>query len=448
MKKIHIKILIFVSLQAPVLIMAQDSIKKLFSLSDCIQIALKNNLEAQRSGVQARLAHINVLQSKENLLPVFNASITDGINEGRNIDPSTNTYVNQQANYVYTDMNASLLVFNGFALQSTIKQNNFLYAAAKAKEQQVKDNLSLNVALAYLQVLSGTDLLLLSTQQRETTAKQVERLASLKENGATTPAIYYDLKGQLANDDLAVLNAKSTLENSKLSLVQLMNIYYNEEIKLEAINTDILSTTKEADPKQLFVNAEQNLSYIKTVDFNVKATAMQIRNARSGYYPSLYLKGYMNSNYSSAVYNNEHQQIGYKDQLINNIGKSVSINLVIPLFNSLRTKNAVSIAKLTNQDSKIIAEATRKQLQQLIEQAYLNLIMAKRRHEILEQQVEAFSQSFHAIETRFKLGAVNSTDYLITKNNFEKAKINAVIAKYDYVLRKKIIEFYEGKAIE
>ena len=259
MKKIHIKILIFVSLQAPVLIMAQDSIKKLFTLSDCIQIALKNNLEAQRSGVQARLAHINVLQSKENLLPVFNASITDGINEGRNIDPSTNTYVNQQANYVYTDMNASLLVFNGFALQSTIKQNNFLYAAAKAKEQQVKDNLSLNVALAYLQVLSGTDLLLLSTQQRETTAKQVERLASLKENGATTPAIYYDLKGQLANDDLAVLNAKSTLENSKLSLVQLMNIYYNEEIKLEAINTDILSTTKEADPKQLFVNAEQNL---------------------------------------------------------------------------------------------------------------------------------------------------------------------------------------------
>lgn len=259
MKKIHIKILIFVSLQAPVLIMAQDSIKKLFSLSDCIQIALKNNLEAQRSGVQARLAHINVLQSKENLLPVFNASITDGINEGRNIDPSKNTYVNQQANYVYTDMNASLLVFNGFALQSTIKQNNFLYAAAKAKEQQVKDNLSLNVALAYLQVLSGTDLLLLSTQQRETTAKQVERLASLKENGATTPAIYYDLKGQLANDDLAVLNAKSTLENSKLSLVQLMNIYYNEEIKLEAINTDILSTTKEADPKQLFVNAEQNL---------------------------------------------------------------------------------------------------------------------------------------------------------------------------------------------
>lgn len=126
----------------------------------------------------------------------------------------------------------------------------------------------------------------------------------------------------------------------------------------------------------------------------------------------------------------------------------MSINLVIPLFNSLRTKNAVSIAKLTNQDSKIIAEATRKQLQQLIEQAYLNLIMAKRRHEILEQQVEAFSQSFHAIETRFKLGAVNSTDYLITKNNFEKAKINAVIAKYDYVLRKKIIEFYEGKAIE
>lgn len=447
MKKNNIKIVLIIGLIIPVFLKAQDTTKRRFSLAECIQIALKNNLEAQRSGIQTSIAHLNLLQSKENLLPFFNASITDGINEGRNIDPYTNTYVNQQVNYANMDMNASLLLFNGLAMQSTIKQNNFLYNTAKAKEQQVKDNLSLNITLGYLQVLSNTDLLALAVQQRETTSKQVERLASLNEKGATSPGMYYDLKGQLGSDDLLVMNAKSTLENSKLALAQLMNVFYDKQMEFESMNTEVLSDTQEPEPQQVYMNAEQNLSLIKAVDFNVRATAMQIRCARAGYFPSLYLRGNMYSNYSSAAYDNQHRQIAYTDQLLNNIGKSVNVSLMIPLFNNLRTRNAVSVAKLNNLDSKIIAESTRKQLQQLIEQAYLNLVTAKGRRVVLEEQVRAFSESFRASEARFKLGAINSTDYLITKNNLEKARLSLIIARYDYVLRKKIIEFYEGKAI-
>lgn len=426
----------------PAYVQAQDTAKQMLNLTECINLALKNNLDVQKSAIQSEIAHVNLQQRKANTLPTLNANITNGINQGRSIDPLTNSYVNQQITYAMQDLNGSLLLFNGMALQNLIRQSSNFFQATKQREQQVKDNLMLNVILIYLQVLTNEDLLDLSFKQREITLKQVERLKILNEQGAISPGEYYDLKGQFTNDQLSVVNTKNTSENSKLLLAQLLNINYNKNLQLEKLPDEEYSLSYIESPEQIYQTATQNLAMVKVADLMEKSAGMQVKYARSGYFPSIYLRGGLSSNFSNPAYTT-----GYFDQVNNNLGKSVNINIVIPLFNAFRTKNAVSLAKLNLRESQLIAQTTRTELQQFIEQAYFNMIAAKDRYNALKDQVEAFSESFKAADSRFNLGAINSVDYLVSKNNLEKAKVNFVVAGYDFILRKKILDFYQGKPL-
>lgn len=443
----HLLLLIIVTTVYFSSLHAQDSIPHTLNLSDCIQLAVKNNLDVQRSSIQTESAHINLLQSKENILPVLNASIIHGVNEGRNIDPYTNTYVNQQADFANQELTGSLLLFNGLAMQSLIRQSSFAFAASKAKEQQMKDNISLNVVLVYLQVLSNMDILSQSIAQRETTKKQLERLEELNKKGAIVPATYYDLKGQLMNDELQVATNRNTLQTSKINLFQLLNIPYEKNSVIQRIETDPPVLDDKLNPTLLYNMAEQNLAMIKAADLNVRVAGMQMRRARSGYYPSLYLRAGVLSNYSSTALDMQNQRIGYMDQFRNNFGKYANVSLVVPIFNNLCTRNNVSQAKLNQKEMRLTAETTRNQLQQLTEQAYLNMITAQDRCDLLKEQVNAFTESFKSADVRFNLGAINSTDYLISKNNLEKSKINLIISGYDFILRKKIVDYYKGEGL-
>jgi outer membrane protein len=445
MKSFGIRLFKIMMFFIPVCGYAQDTTTKKLSLSTCIQLALKNNLDAQKSEIQSENARINLFQSRENILPVVNANIQHGVTEGRSIDPYTNTYINQQNSSGAQDISSSLLLFNGLALQSMMRQSDFAFQASKAQAQQVKDNLTLNVILIYLQVLSNKDLLTLLSVQQETTQKQLERTEVLNDKGSISPAVYFDLAGQLKNDELAVLNAKNTLENSKIALMQLLNQSYDKQMEFQGIEIEPSAFDYDANPAALYKSAEQNLAIIKAADLNVRKIAMQIRYAHAGYYPSVYLRGGVYSNFSSAAYNDQHHTISYQDQVRNNLGKFLNVGVAIPLFNNLRTKNNVSKAKLAYIESQLTAEATRKQLQQLTEQAYFNMITTKERCAILNEQVQAYTESFKIADVRFNSGVITSVDYLISKNNLEKTKMNLVSSRYDFILRKKIVQYYEGK---
>lgn len=421
---------------------AQDSAKQKLDLVTCINLALKNNVDVQKSVIESEIAQVNWQQRKANVLPSLNANLTHGINQGRGIDPLTNSYVNQQITYAMQDLNSSVLLFNGLAMQNLIRQSSQIFQAKKQQEQQVKDELILNLILVYLQVLTNKDLLDLSYKQQETTLKQVERLKILNEQGAISPDGYYDLKGQFTIDQLSVVNTKNTLENSKVLLAKILNINYNRNLELEKLPVEHYSLSYAESPDQIYQTATQSLAMIKFVDLMEKSARTQIKYARSGYYPSIYLRGSLSSNFSSPAYKTE-----YFNQVDNNLGKSVNISVVIPLFNSFRTKNAVSLAKLNYRETQLFAQSTRTELQQLIEQAYFNMIAARDRFNVLKEQVDAFSDSFRAADKRFNLGAMNSVDYLVSKNNLEKAKINFVVAEYDFILRKKILDFYQGKPL-
>lgn len=445
------------------------------SLQSAIDIALQNNIPVKQKELEVETAQKNYRQAKFNRLPGISGDLNYGVNNGRSIDPFTNTYSNQQLSSSNGSLTAELPIFRGFQTQNSIKQNRFTYEAVRAETQQEKDNLVLNVILAYLQVLNNEDVLALNKIRAEVTQKQVERLELLNREGAIAPALLSDMQGQLATDNIAIVDAANALETSKLALAQLMNTAYSKEMQLDRAGMDTSIQNYTSGPNQIYDSALQKLSIVKAADLRYKAASSAIKVAAAAHYPTLSLFGQLNSNYSSAARtftattisnvpsgdyvtiggsdipvmtkqsNFNDQRITYFNQLNKNLNTYVGVSLSIPLFNRFQTNTNVSLARINARNAALVAENTRMELRQSIDQAYLDMTSANDRYKLLQEQVIAFRESFRSAEIKFESGVINSVEYLIVKNNLDRAMNNLTVARYESLLRSKVLDFYQGK---
>ena len=447
---------------------------KILTLKDCIDTALANNFTVKQRELQANAAGINYKQAKDNLLPSAQSTYSYSINNGRTIDPFTNGYITQQLKSSNADVSASIPVFSGFQLRNTIKQNEQAFAGAKMEWQQRKDELTLQVILAYLQVLSTQDAITLATQQANVTKQQVERIEIVGKEGATAPSNVSDLKGQYAGEQINLISAENNYQSSVLALTQLMQVPYNESLQFS--RTGLTEDIKQFEhmPDEIYSQALQKLAVVKAADFRINSSVMAVKAAKGGYYPTVALFGGASTNYSSAAmlntfvsssdaptgayveYNGnslpvlakqdiyKSTPIGYGSQLNNNISYGFGVNMRIPLFNSFRVRNAVKLAKNDELNTRLIADNIKFQLRQNIDQAYININATSKRYHALQEQAAAYAESFRIATLRFENGVINSPEYLIAKNNLDRVNGNLIIAQYEYMLRKKILEFYMG----
>jgi len=450
---------------------------KKLTLQQCVETGLSNNLQVLQSDLLSQTAEVNWKQAKANRFPDLNAGIDHGINQGRSIDPFTNGYINQQVNYAGYGINSGVTLFNGFAIQNNIRQNQLIFQASKMELQQAKDNLTINIILAYLQVLNNEDLLIQSRNQRELSEKQVQRLEVLNNEGAITPSNLSDVKGQLANDELSIINTQNALETARVNLCHLMNIPYDKDLQLERSGTGSLATKYNDTPDIIYQAALEKFALVKAVDLRKQSAESAVKATRGQLFPTLSLNGSANSNYSNAARNDifinttdvasqdyvvvngspspvirkqnnfNSEKITYGKQLNNNLFTSVSLNLRVPIFNSFQARSRVSIAKINLKNDELVAQTTRTQLRQAIDQAYINMVSASDRYKTLLNQVDAFTESFQAAEIRFNNGVGNSIDYLTAKNNLDRSNINLINAGFDFILRIKVLDYYEGKPL-
>lgn len=453
---------------------AQNSHSKL-TLKACLDMAMANNIPVKQNELQEQVAKVNLNQAKYNRLPNISSSLNYGINNGRSIDPFTNSYNNQQLSSSNAGLQASIPVFKGFKTNSAIQQASLTYQASKMELQQEKDNLTLNVILAFLQLMNDEDVLALTKKQAEVTQKQVERLELLNKEGAIAPAVLYDMKGQYASDQLAIINAARSLEMSKLSLAQYMNVPYSKEMQIDREGFDMTVAMYAETADNIYTTALQNLAMIKAADLRTKAAAKAKKVAAGDLYPTLSFSGQLGTNYSSAARNLtvsnvtdvatsdyvvvngnnspvitkqtnfNSQKIRFFNQYNNNLNTYFGLNLSIPIFSSLQARTNIKLARLEEKRTIYVAENTRIQLRQAIEQAHLNMVSAFEKYNAIKDQVTAYQESFRAAEIRFNLGAVNSVEYLIVKNNLDRATVNLTIARYEYLLRTRVLDFYQGK---
>lgn len=447
------------------------------TLKDAIEIGIKNNLAVSQSDLQMQKAGINLKQSKENMLPDLNASADHGYNYGRSIDPFSNAFINQKVGYASYGASSQVLLFNGLSLHNQIAANRLGYEASKMELQQAKDNLTINIILDYLQVLSAEDVLTQSKEQVAVTQKQVDRLAILNQSGAILPADFYDLKGQLATDQIAIVDNQNNLATAKLNLVQLLNIPYNKDLEVERMPEDNFNINYRGTPDSIYQQALQQFAQVKAARLRTESAQKNISSVKGQLFPTLSFGGNIQTNYSTVATrdyfvnttenpssnyvdvgnqkypvivqqnNYEARKINFGDQLSNNLYYTIDLGLRIPLFNSSKIRNQIKLAKIDYKNTQLVENNTKTQLQQSIERAYVNVTSSADKYKLLQNQVAAFAESFRTAEIRFNAGAITSVDYLIAKNNLNRAQNNLIIAKYDFVLREKVLDYYGGKAL-
>jgi outer membrane protein len=428
---------------------SQNITGRALSLQECVKTAIENNLDVRLSDLDMEQAGVNWRQSKANLLPNISGDINHQLNQGRSIDPSNNEYVNQQNTTGSYSLSASVTLFNGLRLLNTLKSSQYAYEASKMELQTNKDQLMLNVILAYLQILTNTDLLQQAIKQADVTQKQVERLEIMNQQGAIKPSDLSDMKGQLADNKLAIINSQNNLNGARLSLSQYMNVPYNKDLEVEKLRADQVEMNYTSTPDSIFNIALQQLAVIKAADLRAKSAEKAVQAARGNLFPSVGLGAGFFTPYSSTASSGDstNPKIAYYDQLRNFYRTNVGIGISIPIFNNFRYRNQVALAKINLKSADVTAKTRQIQLKQSIERDHFNMTAAENKYQALVEQVAAYAESFRAAEARFNAGASTSVDYLIAKNNLDRANVNLIIARYDYVLRTKILDYYQGKPL-
>jgi outer membrane protein len=447
------KYLLIIILLVPGLFAYGQKTDSLLTLPQCLDIAIKNNLQVRQSERNAESTHIDLWQARENMLPNINAGASRSFYQGRGVSPVTNAYVNQsQTNDSYS-VSGNMTLFNGFALLNAVKSASYAFQAGKMDFQSAKDVVTVNVITAYLAILDAQELLNANKSQLAAQQETVNRFTILEQQGANKAASdLTDQQGQLEGNKVAVVSGQNNLDAAKLALFQLMNIPYQPSTQFQSLNAEDLTGDYGTDPDKAYQVALQQFAAVKSAILKRESAQKNLSSLRGYYYPQIYLSGGLGSAYSNTAQQatqvdttTVYQNIGYGQQLKNNYNSYVTIGLNIPIFNNGLKRNAVSKAKLNLLNAKDVEDNTKIQLKQSVEQAYYNMSAAYKRYQALEEQVKAYTESYRIYKIRFDAGVLTSVDLIIAKNNMDSATLNLISARYDYFIDSKILDYYQGK---
>ncbi|MCE7066551.1 TolC family protein [Dyadobacter sp. CY326] len=458
-----------------------------YSLEDCIRIALETNPSVKISELTVQTNGNIYQQSKWQRWPSISFSASQGFSSGRNIDPFTNQFVQQNINSNNYQLGGQITLFNGFQIKNNIKFNDANYKASAKDLDAARNDIMLNVALSYLQVITNEELIEVAKRQVEASQLQVDRTAKLVEAGTLAESNLLDLRAQLANDELTLVNAENNLETAKLNLKQFMNMPGSEQINVVKIQVaDPTLQAYNATIQEIFDVARANLPQMQAAELRIEAAKTNIDLAKGAALPSLTLNGGIYTAYSSAapkerfvsdgsgktitevtsqtdyiIYNDQQVPIvqkietpngslrtfGYLDQLNFNRNSAVNLNLTIPIFTNFRVKYNVANAKIQQKTYEYQAQQVQLTIRKNVEQAYIDMTNAAKRYSATANQVRALQETFRVSQVRFDVGSINSVEYGIAKANLDRANGNLVQAKYDYVFRTKILDFYMNRPL-
>ena len=480
MKKIFLMSICLISMHAGI---SQD--KKVWTLKECIDYALQNNLNVKRSLLTVENSQIGLTQSKLQMLPSLNGGSTFGYNWGRSIDPTTNLFSTQRINSFNLNASSSVILFNGFRLLNTYRQSDLDNAASKEDFVKAKNDVILSVITFYTNVIFNKELFSNAESQLATTTQQLERTRKLAEAGSVPRGNVLDLEAQQATNELNLINRENALNLSLLQLKQALQFSASTPMEIEVpqldIGTELLLTETS---EQIYDAARQTLPEVKSAQLKLQSSTLALKATRGSLYPRLSLNGNLFSNYSSAADRQRFirdggtpttvsQQIGYvqglntpvlsdiqvpsgqlvenyplQNQITDNISRALSLSLQVPIFNGYQVRSNVQRSMVSNQQAVINLQDTENTLRRLVETAYNDALAASKTYQSATKQVSARDEAFRMSKQRFDNGAVNFVDYQVSENALFQAKSDLVRAKYDFIFKKKVLDFYQGKPIE
>lgn len=448
-----------------------------WDLQKCIDQAQKHNISLKQSEITTQINKNNSVQSEAAILPTLNAFGQHNYNFGKTIDRYTNTFANSQVLSQNFYLSSNVVLWSGLAQYNNIKATRYQYLASTENYMQQRNDLALNVATSYINVIFSDEILLIAKASYKLTQEQLARTEKLAEAGTVAKSAVYDIKAQLANDDVTVTNADNNYQIAMLTLKQILNIDTLNSFAITRPNVDILNNELALTSVQnIYETALKNQHSIKSANYNLLASERTLNVARGKVSPTLSATGSIGTGTSelnkrivsssivgvtpvaatldgaTVVYQPQYSFVTEKkpfaDQFSENVNKSIGFTLNVPLFNGLQTYTGVKNAKLNVLNAKYGQDLAEQNLYKTIAQAYANSKASLNKYNANRASVEASEQSFMYAQQKLNVGAISTFDYNSAKTRLQNAQSNLVQAKYDYLFKLKVLDYYQGKELK
>jgi outer membrane protein len=417
--------------------------QKVWSLEECIRYAIDNNIQIKQQAIQTDIQKNSFDLAKFQLLPSLNGQVSHSYSFGRALDQNTYQFYNQtlQSDYFYAG--GQLPIFNGLQNYNNIRKNNYQVLASEQDLQNISDNVALNVAVQYLQVLLNKELVAVNQNQLDITLQQIEKSRKLVDAGSVAKGNLLQIEAQAAQEELALITVKNQLEISILTLTQFLELKTPAgfEVVAPEINVNQNSVIS-GNIEDIYSIAEKNRPEIKSSEFKLTASEYALKMAKGGRSPVLSLNYSLNTRYTS-IKNTTGLQ-SFNEQIKNNKNSGVGLSLNIPILNGWQVNKNISNSKLNVETSQYNLEGTKKQLYKNIQQAYTDAVAALKKYNVSLKAIASTEESFRYTEQKFNVGMVTSVDYNAAKTQLLKSQSDMTQAKYEFVFKTKVLDFYKG----
>jgi outer membrane protein len=426
--------------------------QKIWSLENCILYAFENNISIKQQVLNTQYNDNLLGQSKIALAPNLNASANHGFSFGYVLDPLTyRALENKSVMSNNLNVASSVTLFSGLQQYNTIQQNNFNLLASLQDLEKLKNDISLLLASGYLQILFNRELLQIAINQHELTLQQVERTAKLVEAGSLARGSLLEIQAQAASEELNVINAQNQLDISYLTLTQMLDLDSVGDFQIEIPEFgDVARDPVMLTTGSIYRDAVNVLPQVQGAEYRLQSANRGLNIAKGQRSPSLYLNWQWGTGFSDArqriidLQTQEKEDVPFWEQMDLNRSTMVSFGLNIPIFNRWMVNTNISNARLNVLNSELTLETTKMDLYKEIQQSYADLIAARKRYLATEEALISMEESFKYTEEKFEVGLVNTVDYNIEKNRLTATQSDLLQAKYDYIFKMKILDFYRG----
>lgn len=445
-----------------------------WSIERCIRYALENNIQVKQQELNTRIRENALLQSKLDLLPSLNGTYEQSYSSGRALDQTTYEFEEDQTIISGNlSASASMSIFNGLQKIQTIRENQFSLLASLKDLEKLKNDVSLNIAAAYLQIILNSELLDAAKNQYDITLQQVQRTEQLVNAGSLPRANLLEIQAQAAGEELQVVNAQNQLDIAYLNLIQLLELESVAGFEIEIPDIEIPEDEEVVvNVDEIFELSQGLLPQIKSAEYKLKSAYKGLDVARGGRSPQISLSGYYYTGFSdartrvtgftagtepigqtvggesvTALFVPMYGNYPIRDQFNDNVSKGLSFNISVPLFNGWYVNNAISNAKISIMNQQYNLEYSRNLLFKEIQQAYADALAALKKYKASEKALIAMEESFGYTKQRFEVGLVNTVDYNAAINQLANTRSDLLQSKYEYIFKIKILDFYQGKPI-
>jgi len=452
--------------------------QEVWSLEDCISYAMENNIQIKQSVLNTRYNENQLKQARMGQIPNLNANGNYTYSWGRALDETTYTFEDDvQINSINVGINSSANLFSGLQVRNSIQRQELDLLASYEDVEKVKNDISLNIAAAYLTILFNKELVTVTQNQLDITGQQVERTRKMVDAGRLAEGAFLEIQAQHAAEELTLVNAQNQLAISLINLQQTLDLPIDTTFDVVIP----LLEDPDADPvvisaNEVFRIAEQEMPEIKSAELALQSSEKSLSIAKGGRSPSLYMSANFTSGFSDireqvvslsdpiqvpigvtesgeTVYTLNLQELPsygaypFFEQMRDNTSAGVGLGLSIPIFNGWQVNSNIANARLELENARLELQSRRLTLYASIQQAYADALAALKKFNATKQALVSMEESFKYTEKRFEVGLVNTVDYNTSKNQLTSTQSDLLQAKYDFIFRTKILNFYKGEPI-